>query len=76
MESLIIIYSVIADAINSSKLIENLPMSAGGNLYCQANPSELNLPIPYLHASDIMVPVGSVNIDTFGADFFRNPIHR
>ena len=79
MESLIVRYIVITEAINSSKLIDFLPMSAGGNLYRQDNLSELNPPIPCSHASDIVVPVGSVNLIlcmsmTLVLTYCRNPI--
>ena len=49
-------------AMNSSKFIENFPISAGGNLYRHANLFELNHPIPCSHASYIVVPVGWVNV--------------
>lgn len=62
---LMVKYIVIADAINSSRLIENFPMSAGGNSYRHASPSELNPPSPCSHASDMVVPVGSVNVILF-----------
>ena len=49
-------------AMNSSKFIENFPISAGGNSYRHANPFVLNPPIPCSHASEIVVPVGWVNV--------------
>lgn len=58
-------YIVITDAINSSRLIENLPMSAGGNSYIHASPLDLNSPSLCLHASDIVVPVDLVNVKLF-----------
>ena len=51
--------------MNSSKFIENIPISASGNLYRHANPFELNYPIPCSHASETVVSVGLVKAILF-----------
>ena len=57
-ERWIVKYTIITDAMNSSKFIESFPISAGGNLYHHANFFELNPPIPCSHASEIVVSMG------------------
>ena len=48
------------DVINSSKLIENFPIRAGGSSYRHAKPSVLYPPMPCSQASDMVGSVGSV----------------
>ena len=55
-------YIVITAAMNSRRFMESFPVSAGGSSYLQASPSELNPPNPCSHASNIVVPVGLVNV--------------
>ena len=58
-------YIVIADAINYSKLTDNLPINSFGNYILHANPLILYPPIPYSHASETHISVGSVNMMLF-----------
>ena len=63
--SLMVICILIAAAINSSKFIENIPISVVGNLYRHADPFRLNPLISCSHALEIVVSVSYVKVILF-----------